>query len=138
MAENDFPMPKHGDFCWSEIASTDLEKCRSFYTNVFGWQFAKSQATGNEMEYLEFSSTGGPGADGALYEMQPMMFGGKVPPPHIALYVSVDDVDDAVSKTNELGGKVLFPPYDIPNVGRMAVIEDPTGAAISMIALTTM
>lgn len=138
MAENDFPMPKHGDFCWTEIASTDLEKCRSFYTSVFGWQFDRSQAAGDEMEYLEFSSSGGADADGALYEMQPAMFGGSVPPPHIALYVAVDDVDASVAKASELDGKVLFPPYDIPNVGRMAVIEDPTGAAISMITLAAM
>lgn len=128
-------MPKHGEFCWSEIASTDLETCKSFYSNVFGWQFKKSESTGQEFEYLEFASDGGPAPDGALYQMNPEMFGGQVPPAHIALYVSVDDVDASVEKAKELGGSVVFGPYDIPNVGRFAIINDPTGASISMITL---
>lgn len=131
-------MPKHGEFCWTEIASTDLEKCKSFYTSVFGWQFNKSQATGDEFEYLEFASSGAGMPDGALYEMNPAMFGGTVPPAHIALYVSVDDVDASAAKAAELGGSVVFGPYDIPNVGRMAVVTDPTGAAISLITLGPM
>lgn len=128
-------MPKHGDFCWSEIASTDLEKCKSFYSNVFGWTFNKSESTGNEFEYLEFSSSGSGYPDGALYEMNPEMFGGHLPPAHIALYVSVDDVDASCKQATELGASVVFGPYDIPNVGRMAVVSDPTGAAISLITL---
>lgn len=48
------PMPAHGEFCWVEIASTDLEKCRSFYSNVFGWEFNRSQAAGEDFPYLEF------------------------------------------------------------------------------------
>lgn len=128
-------MPKHGEFCWTEIASNDVEACRTFYTNVFGWQFDKSQNTGEEMQYLEFASDGGPQKDGALYGMTPEMFGGTMPPPHIALYVTVDSVDDSAAKAVELGGTLVFGPYDIPKVGRMAVINDPTGAAISLITL---
>lgn len=128
-------MPKHGDFCWTEIASDNLPACKTFYSNVFGWQFEKSKSTGDEFEYLEFSSDGGEQKDGALYEMNPMMFGGTIPPPHIALYVSVDNVDETAAKAVELGGSIMFGPYDIPNVGRMAVINDPTGAAVSIITL---
>ena len=128
-------LPKHGEFCWSEIASTDLSKCRPFYENVFGWKFKASENTGGEMEYLEFSSGGSEFPDAALYEMQPMMFGGTVPPAHIALYVAVDNIDDSVEKAKSLGGKVVFGPYDIPHVGRMAVVTDPTGANISLITL---
>ncbi len=128
-------MPKHGEFCWTEIASNDLEACKTFYSNVFGWQFEKSLNSGDEFQYLEFASDGGPQKDGALYEMTPEMFGGAVPPPHIALYVTVDNVDDSTAKAVELGGTLVFGPYDIPKVGRMAVINDPTGAAISLITL---
>jgi len=135
MAEEATEMPKHGDFCWSEIAVTDLGKCRAFYENVFGWQFNKSESTGGEMEYLEFSSFGGESEDGALYEMKAEMFGGHLPPAHVAQYISVDDVDASLEKAKSLGGSVVFGPYDIPNVGRMAVINDPTGAAVSLITL---
>lgn len=130
-------MPRHGQFCWTEIASTDIAKCRPFYEKVFGWQFKKSDSTGDEMEYLEFSSSGEGYPDGALYEMRPEMFGGKTPPAHIQLYVAVNDVDAATEKAVSLGASVCFGPYDIPNVGRFSVITDPTGANFAMIALTT-
>jgi len=131
-------MPKHGEFCWSEIATTDQAKCLSFYENVFGWKFSNSEnsAGGEEMEYLEFSSSGGY-PDGALYQMAPEMFGGgPLPPAHINLYVSVDDVDVSLEKAKSLGGTVVFGPYDIPNTGRFGIISDPTGANISMITLS--
>lgn len=133
------PMPKHGEFCWSEIASTDKAKCLPFYENVFGWSFKKSgnNAGGDEMEYLEFSSSGDAQPDGALYQMPPEMFGGgPLPPAHINLYVSVDDVDSSLEKAQSLGGTVVFGPYDIPNVGRFGIVSDPTGAHISMITLS--
>lgn len=128
-------MPAHGMFCWSEFAVTDVEKCKAFYETVFGWKFTKSTSTGDEMEYLEFSSFGGDQSDSALYQMKPELFGGKVPPAHIAQYVAVDDIDQSIEKAKSLGGTVVFGPYDIPNVGRMAVVSDPTGAAISLITL---
>lgn len=128
-------MPAHGEFCWTEIASTDLEKCMPFYSNVFGWQFEQSKATASEMPYLEFSSGSAGFPDGALYEMTEEMYGGQIPPAHIALYVSVDDVDASSKQAEELGGSIVFGPYDIPNVGRFAIVNDPTGAAISMITL---
>lgn len=130
-------MPTHGEFCWSEVAVTDLAQCRPFYENVFGWRFKKSESTGGEMEYLEFSSFGGDQEDGALYEMKAEMFGGHLPPAHVAQYISVEDVDASLEKAKALGGTVVFGPYDIPSVGRMAVITDPTGAALSLITLST-
>lgn len=132
----DGKMPKHGEFCWSEFAVSNLKACLPFYENVFGWTFERSASAGSEMEYLEFSSCSGEQKDAAIYEMNAMMFGGEIPPPHIAQYVAVDDVDRAAEKARSLGGSVIFGPYDIPNVGRMAVLRDPTGASISVITLT--
>ena len=128
-------LPAHGSFCWTEIACTDLLKCKPFYQNVFGWNFKKSENAGTEMRYLEFSSSGSRYPDAALYQMNPEMFGGMTPPAHIALYVAVDNVDDSVEKAKSLGGTVVFGPYDIPKVGRMAVVTDPSGANISTITL---
>ena len=127
--------PATGSFCWTEFACTDLSKCKPFYENVFGWRFKASEVVGDEMEYLEFSSSGEVYPDGALYEMKPEMFGGEMPPAHIELYIAVGDVDAAAGKAEGLGAKVCFGPYDIPNVGRFAVISDPTGANLAMITL---
>jgi predicted enzyme related to lactoylglutathione lyase len=49
------------------------------------------------------------------------------------VYVTVDDVDATAAKAEELGGKILVPPTDIPNVGRFCVLQDPQGSVISAI-----
>lgn len=128
-------MPKHGEFCWTEIATNNLEACKSFYANVFGWEMKQSTATGEEMEYQEFST---PNAYpmGGMYEINEKMCGENMPPPHFLSYVSVDNVDESASKAFDLGGTIIAPPTDIPNVGRFSLIQDPTGAKIALITLT--
>ena len=120
--------PSHGSFCWTEIASTDAAKCKEFYTNVFGWQFQDSKATDGEFAYHEFSTGGGYPA-GGLYEISPEICGeGQLPPPHLLTYIAVDDVDENARLAEQLGGTIIKPPMDIPNTGRFAIIQDPTGA----------
>lgn len=134
MAQHEFdgPYPEHGQFCWTEIAGTDLTAATSFYSNVFGWNVNQSTSGASEFPYLEFSSSGEKEPDGAIYEMNPEWFGGHTPPAHLMIYVAVDDVDAAAAKAETLGASTLRPPMDIPNVGRMAVLRDPTGAAFSI------
>lgn len=125
-----WPVPKHGQFVWTEIASSDAEKCMEFYKNVFGWSFQNSNAATDGMDYREFS-TGGPGPAGGLYEIDPEFFGGNPPPPHFLTYVAVDDVDANAAKAVELGATIIRGPMDIPNVGRMCIFQDPTGGMLA-------
>jgi len=57
-------------------------------------------------------------------------------PPHWMTYITVADCDASAKTVEELGGQVCVPPTDIPEVGRFAVINDPTGATFSIIKLT--
>ncbi len=57
-------------------------------------------------------------------------------PSHWMPYVAVEDVDGAARRVWELGGKVCVPPTDIPGVGRFCLINDPTGATLSLITLS--
>ncbi len=116
--------PEPGTFCWTEIASADAARSKEFFKNVFGWEFQQSNAGG--MEYYEYSIGGGYPA-GGLYELNPDWFGGDPPPPHFMTYIAVENVDENAKRATELGGK-LHKTEDIPGVGRMAIIEDPTGA----------
>lgn len=127
-------MPKHGEFCWTEIATTDLERCKTFYSEIFGWKIKQSQNSEIEMEYLEFRPHSGMNC-GGIFEMKEEMFGGTVPPPHFMNYIAVDDVDESASKAFDLGGTIVHPPTDIPNVGRFCVVKDPTGATFSMLTI---
>jgi hypothetical protein len=57
-------------------------------------------------------------------------------PPHWLPYFQVDDTDIIVARAKELGGNVVVPAMDIPNVGRMATLADPQGAAFAVVQLT--
>lgn len=133
-AEQAFTMPKNGEFCWTEIATDNLEACKTFYAEVFGWQFKKSEATGAEMQYLEFG-TDAEHQFGGLFEMKPEWYGGEMPKPHSNIYIAVDDTDAAAQRAVELGGTLVGESCDVPNVGRMSQIQDPTGAKFFIITL---
>lgn len=53
-------------------------------------------------------------------------------PNHWAVYFGHDDVDAACERVRELGGRVLVEPWDVPGVGRMAVVEDPQGGTFNL------
>jgi predicted enzyme related to lactoylglutathione lyase len=52
-------------------------------------------------------------------------------PPHWMSYVAVESADETAKKARELGGTVLMDPFDVFDLGRMSVIQDPTGAIFS-------
>jgi uncharacterized protein len=126
---SEFEMPAHGAFCWNELASTNADAAKKFYTELLGWKLNESQAT--EMAYTEIVA--GDQHVGGIYQI-PAEQGDR--PSHWMTYVAVDDVDAAASRVAELGGKVVTPPTDIPNVGRFCVINDPAGAPLSLIKLS--
>ncbi|CAN5456129.1 hypothetical protein BH18ACI1_BH18ACI1_12940 [soil metagenome] len=128
-AAEQMAMPKHGEFCWNELASTNLEACKNFYTELFGWQFKEGDAAG--MVYNEISIDGEK-QFGGMYQMG-KGFGDMSS--HWIAYVAVEDVDASAAKVTELGGSVCVPPMDIPNTGRFCVVNDPSGATVSLITL---
>ncbi len=121
--------PAHGSVCWTELASKDLDASKKFYTELFGWTLSGGHADGG-MNYTEFVAGGRP--SGGMYQIVAEM--GEMPS-HWMSYVAVDDVDASAKKVEELGGKIIRPPMDIPNVGRFCIINDPTGATIALITL---
>jgi len=115
-----------GDFIWYELMTSDPEGAKAFYDALVGWNIGEGSA-----EYGGYRMIGrsdGKFAGGILPlndEMQqhgarPMWLG----------YLYVDDVDAAVASIQQEGGKTYIGPADIPNVGRVAMVADPQGAAI--------
>lgn len=119
---------KHGVFSWNELMTTDLEGAKEFYSKVLGWTFEEStMPTGDTYVVAK---------DGDAMLAGMFLKTKDVPehiPPHWGSYVTVDDVDASAKQVEELGGTIIFPLTDIPGVGRFCVIQDPQGAAISMI-----
>ena len=122
--------PPHGIFCWNELSTNNLEAAKTFYRDLLGWKLHESDAAG--MNYIEIEAAGK--RIGGMYQQSPEM--GPPMPPHWMAYIAVDNIDAVAARVAKLGGKVLVGPMNIPHVGRFAVINDPTGAAISIITLS--
>jgi uncharacterized protein len=115
-----------GTFSWVELSTTDRKAGIAFYRALFGWESDDRPV--------------GPGPDD-VYSMQLLRglevgaASGQRPderqmgvPPHWNLYVTVTSADDTAARATELGGSVLASPFDVMDAGRMAVLQDPTGA----------
>ncbi len=120
-------MTPHGFFHWNELATRDVEGAKKFFAETVGWSF-----TGMEMDNGTYwVAVDGDKPIGGIMGMDGPQFEGV--PPHWLSYLSVDDVDARIAKTTANGGEVVMPAFDVPNVGRIAVIKDPTGAALGII-----
>ena len=117
---------KHGAFSWSELMTSDPEGARKFYTELFGWKTEDVPMEG--MTYTAVKV-----GDDAVGGIMPMVPGTEGMPPAWGVYVTVENVDETAGRVEELGGKILQPPTDIPNVGRFCVFSDPQGAVIHAI-----
>ncbi len=112
-----------GTFCWPELATMDIVAAAKFYSAVFGWEVIENTAA--ETPYAVFQIEG---RDvGAAYAVSGDE---RHEPPHWNSYVSVASADEAAERAASLGGTVLDEPSDIPDAGRMAVLQDPTGALV--------
>ena len=119
---------EHGAVGWVELASRDVEGAKSFYTELLGWTAETGESPTGEGEYT--SVMVGERMNAGMLAMNENW------PPDVpaywSIYIYVDDLDAAIASTKELGGTVIMPRMDIPEVGGMAVIQDPTGAALSI------
>ncbi|MDX2090228.1 MAG: VOC family protein [Kofleriaceae bacterium] len=118
-------MANKGDFVWYELLTTDVQGAIAFYTDVVGW---KTQPFGEGSDYTMWVGDQGPLGGLSLLPEQAKKMGA---PTYWQANVVVTDVDAAVAKVKELGGKILVS-EDVPTVGKFAVIQDPQGAVISL------
>lgn len=118
-----------GSLAWNELTTRQPEQAKAFYGAVFGWK-AKDNPMG-DVTYVEWQL-----GERTIGGMMPMV-GDVWPadlPNHWMVYFAVADTDEACVRVTELGGSVSVPPFDIP-AGRIAVVNDRSGAAFSLIAL---
>src|SRR5262245_11320301 len=112
-----------GRFVWHEQVSSDPEQAQSFYTRLFGWG-TEVFDTG-EADYTMISA-GGQNHGGFAKGLE------GAPPPHWLSHVRVEDLDETVETARAAGGTLAAGPFEMAEVGRMAVITDPQGAHISV------
>jgi predicted enzyme related to lactoylglutathione lyase len=117
-----------GTFCWPELATTDQKSAVSFYRSLFGWE-VNEQPIGPTETYSIFQIRG---KDvGAAYTMraEERQHGA---PPHWNAYVTVANADETANRAKALRAIVLAPPFDVMDSGRMAILQDPTGAVFQI------
>ncbi len=115
---------KPGTFSWVDIATTDQEGAKAFYSGLFGWE-TEDLPAGDGISY-SMARIGGKAV--AAIAPQPQQQRDAGVPPMWNSYVTVASADDAAAKAQEAGATVHAPPFDVLDAGRMAVIQDPTGA----------
>lgn len=113
-----------GDFIWYELMTTDGEGAKAFYDSVVGWNIGEGAPEFNG--YRMIGRSDGKFAGGVLPLTDEMQQHGARPT--WLGYIHVANVDGAVRDIEQAGGKALMPAFDIPNVGRIAMVADPQGA----------
>ncbi len=115
-------------FIWNELVTPDQQVSGEFFSKLFGWE-RNVVHVGAHGAYTLFQEDGKDVAG----MMNPATDYSRSRPPFWAAYIEVDDVDRYVAKVEELGGTIIAPPEDIPNVGRVCMIADPKGAPVCLI-----
>lgn len=114
-----------GRIVWHDLLTHDVAKAKQFYTNLLGWQYQIEHTTdfvwaSGEAEYPLIVANGE--AHGGFVEP------GQAISSHWVAFVMVQDVDAIAAKAKQLGATLDRAPFDVPGVGRSAVIRDPQGA----------
>lgn len=116
-----------GKFVWYDLQTTDIKAAIAFYTEVVGWKTEEWEGGGQPYPMWMVGDV----AVGGVMELPPQARAMGAPP-HWMAYIGTPDVDGTTDKAKGLGANVLVQPMDLPNVGRMAVLQDPQGAPFSL------
>ncbi len=118
-------MTAHGAFHWNELMTRNVKKAKDFYKKTLGWTY-EDKPMGEMYGTYTIAKAGGEMV-GGMFTMEGPMFEGQ--PEGWFTYVAVDNLEKRLKKVKEAGGKVLREPWDVPGVGRIAIVQAPGGAA---------
>lgn len=115
-------MAVENPFVWHELVTPNQKSSGEFFCGLFGWEkrevdagpfgtYTLFQANGKDVAGMMNPTADSPGIGSYWHS-----------------YFAVDDVDACAVTAVRLGGKVLVPPHDVPDVGRICAVSDPTGA----------
>ena len=120
-------MAGHGAFHWNELMTGDVEKAKTFFSQTIGWSFTEMPMP----EGTYWVAMLGDKPVGGIMSMQGIVPEGT--PPHWISYLAVDDIDARLAKVVSAGGAIKREPFEVPNVGRIAIVQDASGAVMGWI-----
>ena len=109
-----------GSFSWTDLSTTDTEGAKAFYTGLFGWDTEDNPIPEGGVYTMLLSGGRYVGALSAVQQ--------EGQPPAWNSYVTVTSADDAARAAADNGGTIAMEPFDVMEAGRMALVQDPTGA----------
>ena len=119
-------MKLHGAFSCNELLTHDVDAAKAFYSELLGWTLNTMDANGIEYTIAKVGDT-------EIAGIMATPEGAQNMPSTWGAYVTVDDVDASVVKAVKLGAKVCKEAEDCADVGRFAIIQDPTGAMLTLV-----
>jgi predicted enzyme related to lactoylglutathione lyase len=117
-----------GLFCWVELGTTDQSAAKKFYSGLFGWTI-NDMPMGPDSFYTILQLKGRDVA--ALYQLNAQQKEQGITP-HWLLYISAENADAAAAAVKASGGALMMEPFDVFDVGRMFVAQDPAGATFAV------
>ena len=114
----------HGTFYWNELMTRDAEKAKKFYAATLGWSFEAMPMPDGTYWVAKIGND----FVGGLFPLTSPQFDGV--PESWMSYLAVDDVDARVKKAKAAGAKIIREPFDVPNVGRIAILTQPGGGCV--------
>jgi hypothetical protein len=119
-------MNEPNTLCWNELQTHNIPQSSAFYQELCGWD-TKVSAAATGGDYFEFQTNQHSVA--GMMQIRPEW--GEVPP-NWSIYFAVEDCNQTVDQVQKLGGRVIMPTTHF-DIGDMAVVRDPQGAAFSLI-----
>ena len=123
----------HGHFVWNELVTHDVAKAKKFYADVMGWTYDAMPGAGGDTYWIVKM---GDARIGGIFPAEGPQWA-NVPEGWLS-YIAVDDVDARVKKAQAAGAKLMRPIFDVPNIGRIAILTEPGGAGIGWITPAAM
>jgi predicted enzyme related to lactoylglutathione lyase len=119
---------RQGDIHWNELMTRDAEAATAFFKKVVGWTIESMPMPGGAGVY--YVCRVGDEMKAGIFTMSGPQFDGM--DTQWMTYIAVDDIDATAEAAKAAGGDVVQPPFDVPSVGRIAMIRDPSGGIVGM------
>jgi predicted enzyme related to lactoylglutathione lyase len=118
----------HGTFYWNELCARDVAGAKKFYADTMGWSYEAMPMSGGGTYWVAKMNNE---PVGGVFDISGHDFDGM--PECWMSYIAVDDVDERVRKAIKAGAKLIKPVFDVPGIGRIAILKEPGGAGIGWI-----
>ncbi len=119
-------MAINGSFYWNELMTRDAEAAKKFYGATLGWTFEAMEPDQNQPATYWLAKVGDEAVAG-IYQLEQ---DDEETVEGWFAYVAVTDLSTALARATSAGGEVVREPWDVPGVGRIAIVNDNAGNAL--------